>query len=281
VERAAGNPLFLEQLLRNAEERADGAVPDSVQSLVQARIDRLEPSDKQALQAASVFGQRFALGGLRALIEDPSYAPRKLVEHALLRPLGDEFLFGHALIRDAVYSTLLRSRQRELHKRAASWFAERDLGLHAQHLDRAEDPRAPQAYLAAARNEAARYRYEQALALIQRGAFLARNPNDRFALTCYRGELLHDKGEVAGARIAYEEALAQGQDDADHCRAWLGIAAVKRVTDDVPGALADVERAEAVATRLSLLGEAARAHFLHGNLLFPRGDLEGCLREHR
>jgi class 3 adenylate cyclase/tetratricopeptide (TPR) repeat protein len=281
VERAAGNPLFLEQLLRNAEEQVDGAVPDSVQTLVQARMDRLDPPDKQALQAASVFGQRFALGGLRALIEDPSYAPRKLVEHALLRPLGDEFLFGHALIRDAVYATLLRSRQRELHKRAASWFAERDLGLHAQHLDRAEDSRAPQAYLAAARSEAARYRYEQALALIRRGALLAVDANDRFALTCYRGELLHDMGEVADARLAYEEALSQSQDDADRCRAWLGIAAVKRVTDDVPGALADVERAEAVASRLSLLGEAARAHFLHGNLLFPRGDLEGCLREHR
>jgi class 3 adenylate cyclase/predicted ATPase len=282
VERAAGNPLFLEQLLRNAEEQADGAVPDSVQSLVQARLDRVEPSDKQALQAASVFGQRFPLGGLQALIEDSSYAPGKLVVQALLRPLEEEFLFGHALIRDAVYATLLRSRQRELHKRAASWFAERDLGLHAQHLDRAEDSRAARAYLAAAREQAARYRYEPALALIQRGAVLARDhANDRFSLTCYRGELLHDMGEIADARIAYEEALALSQDDADRCRAWIGMAAVKRVTDDVSGALTDIERAEGAAARLSLLGEAARAHFLHGNLLFPQGDLEGCLREHR
>jgi tetratricopeptide (TPR) repeat protein len=281
VDRAAGNPLFLEQLLRHAGEQAAGAVPDSVQSLVQARLDRLEPSDKLALQAASVFGQRFPLGGLQALIGDPSYAPGKLVDHALLRPLEDEFLFGHALIRDAVYATLLRSRQRELHKRAATWFAERDLGLHAQHLDRAEDSRAPRAYLAAAREQATRYRYESALALIQRGAVLARDSSDRFALACYRGELLHDMGEVADARIAYEEALVLSEDDAERCRAWLGIAAVKRVTDDVSGALADVERAEAVAARLSLPGETARAHFLHGNLLFPRGDLEGCLREHR
>lgn len=281
LERAAGNPLFLEQLLRNAAEHADGAVPDSVQSLVQARMDRLAPSDKQALQAASVFGQRLSLGGLRAVLEDPLYAPRMLVEHALLRPHGDEFLFGHALIRDAVYTTLLRSRRRELHRRAASWFAERDLGLHAQHLDRAEDPLAPPAYLAAARNEAGQYRYDQALALVDHGASLARDPRDRFALLCYRGELLHDMGEVAGARAAYEEALQHARDDADRCRVWLGMAAVKRVTDDVPGALADVERAKGVANRLSLLGEAARAHFLHGNLLFPRGDVEGCLREHR
>ena len=254
---------------------------DSVQSLVQSRMDRLAPTEKKALQAASVFGQRFSLGDLRALIEEPAYAPRVLVEHALLRSHGDECLFGHALIRDAVYATLLHSRRRELHKRVAACFADRDLILYAQHLDRAEDPLAPQAYLAAARNEAARYRYEQALSLVGRGDSLAQELADRIALACCRGELLHDMGQVAEARAAYEEALQQSGQDADRCRALLGIAAVKRVTDEVDEALADVQRAEDIATRLSIPGEAARAHFLHGNLLFPRGDMEGCLREHR
>jgi hypothetical protein len=59
IERAAGNPLFLDQLLRHAEEDAGGGVPDSIRGLVQARLDRLTMSDKQALQAASVLGQRF------------------------------------------------------------------------------------------------------------------------------------------------------------------------------------------------------------------------------
>ena len=204
-----------------------------------------------------------------------------LVEHTLLRPHGDELLFGHALIRDTVYATLLRSRRRELHKQAALWFSERDLGLHAEHLELAEDSSAPQAYLAAAKAEATRYRYEQALVLVRRAASLARDPQDHFLSACYRGELQHDIGEVAEARSAYEEALGYSQNDADRCRVWLGTAAVKRVTDDVQGALADIERAEDSAKRLSLTGEAARAHFLHGNLLFPSGDVEGCLREHR
>ncbi len=56
VERAAGNPLFLDQLLRHADESQAVAVPGSVQSLVQARIDRLDPADKEAAQAASVLG---------------------------------------------------------------------------------------------------------------------------------------------------------------------------------------------------------------------------------
>jgi predicted ATPase len=60
VERAAGNPLFLDQLLRHADESQAVAVPGSIQSLVQERIDRLDSADKTAVQAASVLGQRFA-----------------------------------------------------------------------------------------------------------------------------------------------------------------------------------------------------------------------------
>ena len=51
----------------------EGGVPDSVQSLVQARMDQLDPADKQALLAAAVFGQRFSLDGLRDLIDRPDY----------------------------------------------------------------------------------------------------------------------------------------------------------------------------------------------------------------
>ena len=71
--------MFLEQLLRHAEQSAAAGVPGSVQSLVQARMDQLAPADKQALQAASVFGQRFALDALRQLIDDPDYACAGLV----------------------------------------------------------------------------------------------------------------------------------------------------------------------------------------------------------
>jgi predicted ATPase len=70
VERAAGNPLFLEQLLRHAEGATEAAVPGSVQSLVQSRMDQLDPFDKQALQTAAIFGQRFALDALRHALQN-------------------------------------------------------------------------------------------------------------------------------------------------------------------------------------------------------------------
>ena len=153
VERAAGNPLFLEQLLRNAEEERGGtAVPGSVQSLVQARLDRAHRDDRIALQAASVLGQRFDLETLRHLLGQPDRNVERIAELSLVRPQGERsFLFAaSALVRDAVYDSMLRSRRRELHRRAAEWCEGRDAALRAEHLDRADDPGAPRAYLAAA-----------------------------------------------------------------------------------------------------------------------------------
>jgi class 3 adenylate cyclase/tetratricopeptide (TPR) repeat protein len=283
VERAAGNPLFLDQLLRHADESQAAAVPGSVQSLVQARIDRLDPTDKEAAQAASVLGQRFAGVALLHLLDKTDYQPGRLVSRLLVRPQqgNDEvFLFTHALIRDAIYDTLLRSRRRELHRRAAEWYADRDPVLRAEHLERAEDPEAARALLAAARSEAAEYRQETALRLVERGLAVAGDPADRFALMCLQGEILHDLGAMAEAGRAWQAALDAAADDQERCVAWIGLAGVKRVTDDLAGALADLEQAEAVAARRHLVTEQARIHFLHGNLCFPRGDLEGCLREH-
>jgi class 3 adenylate cyclase/tetratricopeptide (TPR) repeat protein len=280
VERAAGNPLFLEQLLRHVEETDEAGVPGSVQSLVQARMDRLDASDRQALQAAAVLGQRFDARSLAHVLDRPGYALDRLIAHLLIRPQGDAFLFAHALIRDAVYDTLLRSRRRELHRRAAAWFAGRDLVLHAEHLARAEEPEAPRAYLEAARSQAAAYRHEPALRLVERGLALAVRQADRFDLACFRGELLHDLGAMQEAGEAYGDAFAAAEGCAERCRAWIGLAAVKRVTDDLEGALADLDRAEAEAVGQGLTDEQARIHFLRGNLLFPRGDIEGCLREH-
>jgi class 3 adenylate cyclase/tetratricopeptide (TPR) repeat protein len=281
VARAAGNPLFLDQLLRHADESTEDGVPASVQSLVQTRLDHLPPADRQALQAASVLGQRFSADALGHLLGQPTHDCANLARHLLVRPIGDEYLFGHALIRDGVYDSLLRSRRAALHRRAAEWFATRDPTLHAEHLDRAQDPGAPDAYLDAARGQAAIYRYDAALDLVERGLAIARTKEQAYGLTCLRGDILHDLGAMAAASDAYDAALEAAGDDAQRCRAWLGLAAVKRVTDDLDGAFADLDRAEAVASRLGLDAEHARGHFLRGNLFFPRGNIQGVLDEHQ
>ena len=86
VERAAGNPLFLEQLLRSAGDLTDGRLPSSIQNVVLARTDLLSAQDKRAIQAASILGQRFTLPQLRALLQEPRYICDALVRSVLLRP---------------------------------------------------------------------------------------------------------------------------------------------------------------------------------------------------
>ena len=281
VERAAGNPLFLEQLLRNAVEGADAAVPGSIQSLVQARLDRLDVPDRLAIQAAAVLGQRFDLAALAYLLERRDYNPERLLARRMIRPVGEAFLFDHALIQEAIYDGLLRSRRRALHKRAASWFEDRDKVLKAAHLDRSGDPTAPAAYLQAARVQATEYRFDAARKLVERGLELSSNQADRFALSYLLGDILYQLGEMSAALDAFVRSLSMAGSDAERCRGWIGCARVKRVIDDLDGAFADLDRAETVAVAHGLKVEESQVRFLRGNLSFPRGDVETCLSEHR
>lgn len=279
IARAEGNPLFLEQLLRNAEESTEEAVPASIQSLVLARMDRLSGPDKAALQAASVIGQRFELDALCHLIENPDYDCRELVVHHLVRPEGGAYLFAHALIREGIYSSLLNSRKRELHGHAAQYYGDEDPLLRAEHLDRAEDPAAPEAYLEAAKAQAAGYRYERALGLIAHGLEIATQSGDKFALTGLKAEMLHDLGSIPESRSAFSESVDLAQDDAQRCRAWIGLAGCMRITDEYDEAYATLEKAEAAADR-DLKRELAQIHYIRGNLHFPLGKIDDCRDEH-
>ena len=275
VERSSGNPLFLDQLLRNADALGDRDVPGTVQSVVQARLDALARDDRGAVQSASVLGQRFSLTALRAVLGKTDYEPADLIRRTLVRPEGEDLLFTHALIRDGIYDGLVRERRLDLHGRAAAWFDGRDSILHAEHLELAQDPAAPEAYLVAATSQAAEYRHEVALRLVARGLALATERGDRFALTCFQGRLHHDMGVMADARDAYEAALALADHAGERCQAWLGLAMVKRLTDDREGAMADLARAEAAGRASG--ANLARIHLMRGNLFFADGDTEGCL----
>ncbi len=281
VQRAAGNPLFLEQLLLNADEAGQANLPGSIQSLVHARLDRLEAPHKQAVQAAAVLGQRFSLEALRHLIEDSAYDCSALVAHFLVRPVEDGFLFSHALIRNGVYESLLRARRRQLHARAAQWFASNDPVLAAEHWDRAEDPRAATAYLTAAESEATRFRYEHALTLADRGLELAAESDPRGALLMARGALLLELSRTAESIDAYRDALDAAADDAARARALIGMASGMRVNDRIDDGLAALAEAQPLAERAGLTLELARLHHLRGNLFFPLGRLDDCLREHQ
>lgn len=285
IERAGGHPLFLEQLLRHlSDSDAKTDVPASVQSIAQVRLDHLDAPARITVQAASILGQRFAIDSVEHLLNGQPANLAQPIAQGLIRHEGGTYIFAHALLCDAIYDTLLAKRRKQLHSRAADWFAERDLTLRAEHLERAGDNNAPEAFRLAAKQHLSAYRYVRAERLAVRGMELAPNPGDRAALTILLGDILHDQGAMRKAVETYESALKIAGDDLQRCQAYIGLALVKRITDDLDGAWSDIGAAEKLAERSGnsrdALTEQARVHFLRGNLLFPRGEAKRCLEAH-
>lgn len=276
VARAEGNPLFLEQLLLGGEKSKQADLPDSIKSLVLSRIDHLDSEDKMALRAASVLGQRFDHESLCYLLETVYYDCQRLIDHHLLRPEGTQFLFAHALIQHGAYSSLLKNQRAELHRRAARWFDDHDLVLHAEHLDHAGDEAAADAYLRAARDESGRYRPERALRLTRRGLEIA-PPAERFALCCHEGEMLRILGKVPESIESYRLAATAAGGEVGRCQAWIGMA--EGLSDSgAHGEVIDLLRqAEAIARDHKLVYELARIYQIRGSVLFFRGEIDACL----
>ncbi|GAB5467087.1 MAG: hypothetical protein Kilf2KO_01170 [Rhodospirillales bacterium] len=280
IERAAGNPLFLDQLLQMVGESMDQGIPGSVQSIVQSRMDRLQPDDRAALEAASVLGQRFAAAALASLLRSDREACRPLLAQGLIKLEGDGYLFAHALVRDAVYGTLLQDRRRDLHRLAADHFREGDAALRARHLRGAEDPAAAEAFLAAAEEETRRHRLASARRLLDEGLALPKSPQIHFALTAAKGEALRNLGEVEASLDCYGVAMSLAEDDAARAQSHLGLAAAMRILDRFDAAFAALAQAEALAERLCDKILLAEIWSLRGNLLFPLGRPDDCLAAH-
>ena len=280
IERAEGNPLFLNQLLRSASETTKTEIPATIQSLVLARMDRLDPVDKIALQAASVIGKRFSLDVLRAVAGDDELVCDRLIVADLVRPDAGDYSFTHALIQEGVYSSLLKTRRRELHRKAADRYGEHERILRAEHLDRAEDAEAAIAYLDAAIEQAQRYRHDVALRLTARGVELA-SGSVRCSLALLHGELLREAGRSQESIDAFRAALDLADNESQRCNAWMGVAAGNRITGEFALAMQALTQAQPIAERLGLPAECSRIHHLRGNLFFAQGSNVECNDEHQ
>jgi adenylate cyclase len=165
--RAAGNPFFVEEIVRDLAERgvldgepgayllrgevADVEVPATLQATIGARIDRLDHAAKRTLNAAAVIGSRFDTDLLISLVDRPDLAPlveAELVDQVRFFPRS-EYAFRHPLIRTVAYESQLKSDRAALHRRLAAAIEHRDSGsveenaaLIAEHLEAAGDLRA-------------------------------------------------------------------------------------------------------------------------------------------
>jgi class 3 adenylate cyclase/tetratricopeptide (TPR) repeat protein len=158
VEKTGGNPLFVEETIRMlAEEGADGAerIPDTVQALIAARIDRLPADAQTLLRRAAVVGRTFWAGALASLSPELEVDP--VLEDLLMRDFivresrssisGERaYRFKHVLIREVSYGGLSKFERASIHTRFAAWLRERAgeelLEVRAYHLDHAATLRA-------------------------------------------------------------------------------------------------------------------------------------------
>lgn len=280
VEKAEGNPLFLAQLLRHSSEADDNEVPGTIQSLVQAKVDRLSPDDRKILNAASVIGQRFRIEAAVSIAELGAYDYRVLADAGLIREFGGDLLFSHALIRDGVYETILRADRQRLHARAAAWFRNSDALLHAEHLALAASPEAAAAFLRAAREAAASRRLSTVLTLVERGMALDPNPSDRVGLLLLAGEVLRDLGRGEESIAAFRQALSLTNDPELTVEAQIGLVGTMRIMDRLDDTLPLIAEAVALAEGTQQFGNLSRLHYLKGSICFPRGDFQGCLAAH-
>ncbi|MBJ6760080.1 protein kinase [Myxococcaceae bacterium JPH2] len=150
VEHAAGNPLFLEELIRGEAEGRGEAAPRTVLAMIQARLGRLEPRARQVLLAASFYGRAFWGNGVLALLGEAM--PPAELEHWLRRlvdlewvepqdssrfPEQVEYRFRHALVRDAAHGLVPDDDKAAGHDLAGRWLertGERDPHVLAEHF---------------------------------------------------------------------------------------------------------------------------------------------------
>ena len=247
LERAEGNPFFLEELASSVVEQgaASADVPDNVQAVLASRIDLLPPGEKVALQAAAVIGRVFWRGPVRSLLDDdiPDFALLEARDFVRRRPSSSlagerEFAFKHALTRDVAYATLSKERRARLHAGFARWLEASGGGRdeHASFLAHhyAEAVRPEDADLAWAGADAehaglrdrarawlqraaelaiGRYELDEALALLRRALELEPEPSVELSLwrLVGRANALRHDGEPFLA--AMTQAIALSPDD--------------------------------------------------------------------
>ena len=135
VDRAAGNPRYLEELIRSAGEGHGDETPGTVLAMLQARLCHVDAEARQTLRAASIFGERCWSGGVASLLGVPRSEAERSLSHLVREELLDqpsesrfageiEYCFRHGLLREAVYSTLTDG-DRLLGHRLAGMFLQR------------------------------------------------------------------------------------------------------------------------------------------------------------
>ncbi|MFZ0834810.1 MAG: AAA family ATPase, partial [Mycobacterium sp.] len=279
--RAAGNPFFAEEMVRDLVERgvlhgrhgaymcdediAEIDVPVTLQATISARIDRLNSTAKRALCAAAVIGMRFDTSLLASMGVDA--VPEDLLQAELIDQVSftghPEYAFRHPLIRTVAYESQLKSDRAKSHRLLAAAIesqeasADENAALIADHLEAAGELRAAYAWRMRAATWSQRRDIAAALVSWERAASIAdelpADDADRLALRIAPRTLLCANGwrarlQVRGRRFQeMQELCSAAGDKASLAIAMTGLLAENVVNTQVP------EAAKLVSEHMALL----------------------------
>ncbi len=267
LDRCGGNPLYATEFVRLIIEQGttdridDLALPDSVQAITAARLDLLDPEDRLVLQVAAVAGKVFWSGAVSFVLPVPKesirLALRRLAARDLIRPIRkssiegeDEWIFGHALIRDVAYGQIARSDRAARHEQIGRW-------IEATSRDRMTDVSEVLAYHFA---EAMRLQSDPSEELIGRAyaALMAAGT---------RTKALDARRAVGFFRQAAEVTTSRRD-------AGLALLQAGKTTGSVDESMEVAVPAEAIFEELGDAENRVRAMMLRGAVLWYRGETE-------
>jgi class 3 adenylate cyclase/tetratricopeptide (TPR) repeat protein len=269
AERGEGNPFFLEELARAARDQATApagdAVPETIQQVLAARIDRLSPDQKAAIQLAAVLGREFSLDLAEQVWDGSEPLEARLHELKGLEFLRERhgvaerpFVFTHVLTREVAYDTMLQARRRELHGRVGATLEHPEesqrfdhCDLVAYHYSRSAEPGRAVPYLATAGDQAsAKYANEEAIALYRQAIGLIEEPGGDRRSETYRaiceslGGVLARLSRFDAAIEAYTKALTITSDPFHRSRLYILCADAENGAHRYQEALGQCELAE-------------------------------------
>ncbi|HYR96234.1 MAG TPA: sigma 54-interacting transcriptional regulator, partial [Candidatus Binatus sp.] len=314
--KAEGNPFFVEEVTRSLLEdgslrREDGrivlardlaeiAVPDTIQDVLIARLDRLADDARLAIQVASVIGREFALRLLERITEAGAGVRTQVEELRALELIYEKaahpelaFMFKHALTHDVAYASVLDERRKDLHRTIGlaieELYADRLAELYetlAHHFERAEDwERALEYHERAADKAAENFANRAVIAHCRRALAIADRlddsvPEERRARLEQRiGAASFYTSEFAASADAYERAAERSAEPGQRAGNLAGAALSALWAHTYPRADAATEAALALARQHALPGVEALSLAVGGwQVAICRGELPGWER---
>jgi class 3 adenylate cyclase/tetratricopeptide (TPR) repeat protein len=308
LDRASGNPFFLEELARAVAEQGDLAatrtVPDTLRAVLGARLDRVPDTLKRVLQTAAVLGREFPRRLLAAVWDGPGSVDAHLAELARLDfvhelTAGDDpaYGFNHALTQEVAYESLLTVHRQALHEAAARVLepasagrVEREWERLAYHWTRT--PRADKAVEAlsrvAARAMRAYANAEAVAALREAESHAARLTTGRERVTLQlvleRSQaqfLLGQIQESLDELRTYADLVASVGDPSLTGQYHFRLASALGVLGDSAGAIEAARHALDEARRAGDIGTEGKAEFILTRESFWSGDLPAGIEHGR